>query len=1075
MKNLKKILLSGLAKSVFFYLLVFAANISAQTTSFIHLGVEQGLTQSQVQTLLQDGEGNLWVGTMGGVSKFNGKSFVTYKKKDGLAEDWVVSACKTKSGNIWFGHWGGGVSVYDLKSNKFKNLEMEEKTAFKSVKAIVEDANGIIWIGTQGKGILRINPSDFQAISYSKSNGLLSENISCLIFDNKQNLWIGSDKGITIVPKGVEITKASVLTLNELNGLNVSKIKTFAQGSENEIWVGTEDIGVLIVSTDELLTNGNPSLKGQINEELLSPKITFIDTDKDSNKWVGTKGGGVTKISKDGKIKHFTTRQGLNYYNANCIVQDRENNIWIGTDLGLNQYRGERFQTFDIADGIANNLIWSVIEDSKGSLWLGTNHGISVINYTANTTGNSDRISNDFSIKNYFSDEFLNNAVLSLFEDKKGIIWIGTANAGVYRIDTLTGKPQAFSSMELPSSSTVFAICDDNEGNIWFGTKEGAVKYNPTTSEFLVFNSENGLSVNSIYRIFKDSKGNLWFGALGGYLTMYDGNKFQVFNEKSGINHKFILCMNEDKAGNIWFGAYGGGLYKFDGNVFKNFTIKEGLKSESPYSLISDNSGNIWIGTSNGIEKYDVVNSLFTHYGKADGFSGVETNANAICRDSQGNIWFGTIMGVVKFNPSEDKTNMIEPLTRINGIKIFQKEAHFPVDSKFNYDQNHITFCFSGISLTSPEKVNYQYKLEGFDEEWSPITKSGEAVYSNLPHGNYTFMVKASNNDNIWNIEAETYRFSIVPPFWSTLWFKGIVLFCSIGLLYGFVKLRIRSLSKAKKELEQKVSERTVELADKNKELARKNKEVTDSINYAKRIQDAILPDLKKINKALPDSFILFQPKDIVSGDFYFFTERNDKIIISSVDCTGHGVPGAFMSMIGSSFLNQIVNEMGITDPSAILLELHKKVLKALNKDLLNRESIDGMDMSIISFDINTLELTFAGALRPLYCFFGNEFLEIKGDRFSIGGVADMENTNYNNHYFKGVKGDSLYLFSDGFADQFGGDSGKKFMSQRFKSFLYEIKDLPMVNQKQRLEETFNNWRGKLEQVDDILVIGVRI
>jgi serine phosphatase RsbU (regulator of sigma subunit) len=336
-------------------------------------------------------------------------------------------------------------------------------------------------------------------------------------------------------------------------------------------------------------------------------------------------------------------------------------------------------------------------------------------------------------------------------------------------------------------------------------------------------------------------------------------------------------------------------------------------------------------------------------------------------------------------------------------------------------------------------------------------------------------MVKAANSDGVWNKEPLVYTFTITPPFWSTWWFRILMVIALLSAIWGWTTLRTRKLKAAKKQLEQKVTERTAELALKNVELERKNKEITDSINYAKRIQEALLPDRKKIKQALPDSFIFYQPKDIVSGDFYFFTERGDDIIISSVDCTGHGVPGALMSMIGINFLNQIVNEKGITSPHEILAELHRKVLQALSSDGSNRSYIDGMDMGIVRINKKTRQMTFSGAVRPLYLFSAEGFSEIKGDKRSIGGIKEMQDVHFSSHQIASGTGDVFYIFSDGFADQFGEQTGKKFMSQRFRQLLSEIRELSMDQQQQKIESAFVSWKGSAEQIDDVLVIGVRM
>jgi sigma-B regulation protein RsbU (phosphoserine phosphatase) len=285
-------------------------------------------------------------------------------------------------------------------------------------------------------------------------------------------------------------------------------------------------------------------------------------------------------------------------------------------------------------------------------------------------------------------------------------------------------------------------------------------------------------------------------------------------------------------------------------------------------------------------------------------------------------------------------------------------------------------------------------------------------------------------------------------------------------------KERKKILENQKEELETTVRLRTEEVVRQKAELELKNKDILDNLLYAKRIQDAILPEIKLIYKTLRDSFILYWPKDIVSGDFYSFSQRDGKVIISAADCTGHGVTGAFMSMIGSSVLNQIINERGITFPAQILQQLNTGIADALRQ---SQSVNDGMDISICTFDLNKRTLQFAGANRPLWIIRDGNFQIVKPDKTAIGGVHIQHETNFTNHEFVLHPDDAIYLFTDGFADQFGGPDGKKLLSKRFREMLLKIYKMPMNEQETILTAFFNDWKGSEVQVDDVLVIGIRI
>lgn len=298
----------------------------------------------------------------------------------------------------------------------------------------------------------------------------------------------------------------------------------------------------------------------------------------------------------------------------------------------------------------------------------------------------------------------------------------------------------------------------------------------------------------------------------------------------------------------------------------------------------------------------------------------------------------------------------------------------------------------------------------------------------------------------------------------------------------GHALLKMRDdLAENERILEQKVIERTEEVVRQKEEIEKQRqkleelyKDVTDSIRYAKRLQDSILPPDYQVRNMLPESFVLFKPKDIVSGDFYWFHKRDHQVLFAAVDCTGHGVPGAFMSLVGSNALNQAVKEHGHSEPGKILDDLNKLSSEALNKNAENNSVRDGMDLALCSLNTQTMELEYAGANNPLYLVRDGQIHQIKADKFAIGAFEPGSKL-YTNHKMQLQKNDCIYIFSDGFADQFGGPEGKKLMYSKFRDYLLSINTLSMVDQGLRLSDMIEKWKGNYEQVDDILVIGVRV
>ncbi|MBS1647985.1 MAG: SpoIIE family protein phosphatase [Bacteroidetes bacterium] len=1066
--------------------LLLSLCVVAQTTSFINYNMDNGLVQNQVQSITQDKDGNLWTGTIAGLSKYNGTQWVSYTKNKGLAEDWVTCSYKDKEGYIWFGHWAGGVTRYNINTQQLENMNLEEYTKLKTIRAITQDFAGKLWIATEGAGMFIYDVESKKMFTLSKKDGLSSNTIYDVCADKNKNMWLATDSGLTIINLEKSISNPLAYTrLSTNNGLFSKNITAVCVTSNNVLVMGSADEGVAMVALQKNINNWKSYIvQNQLQyNEVLGLGSTFIKTiyeDNQKNIWVGTIGGGVSLFVSDKKtfstqelrsgfFKTFSTRQGLNYFNVNAIYEDLEHNIWIGTDLGLNQYRGDFIQTFDEADNVPNNIVWSTSVDNDNNIWLGTNNGLAKISFNAERNGKIETHQiTQYNEKNGLSS----NVILSSFQDSKGNMWFGSAYNGVSVLPKGTSKFKNYSVKEGLANEMVYTISEDKVGNMWFGTKSGVSRFNPSTNEFRNYTEADGLGGNHIYRIFKDSKGLLWIGALGGSLCVYDGTSFKKFGEEDGLKHKFILCINEDKTGNLWFGCYGGGLFKYDGKTFTNYNQQQGLYTETPYSITVDAQNNIWIGDNRGVDKFDTKQNKFYHYGKNEGFLGVECNPNATCTDKDGNIWFGTIMGAVRFKIKEEATNTLAPLTKITGIKIQLEDAPFPTDNIFTYKQNNLTFKFIGVSLTSSEKIKYEYSLEGFDKGWIPVQAIQEAVYTNLPAGDYIFKVRGYNNNGVCSPGA-TYAFRVKPPFWQTALFYLLMAALLIFGVFVFDRMRTQNLKKANTLLEKKVMERTEQLALKNADLAEKNKNITDSIRYAKYIQDAMLPKESVLKATLKEYFILFKPKDIVSGDFYWLKQHQNNIYIAAVDCTGHGVPGAFLSIEANNLLNTAFNADNDKSPAAILNRLDKLTEQTLHTTVHDIEIRDGMDLALCKINFETYTAEYAGAFNPLYLVRDNKLIEYQPDHLYIGNNDAKK--PYTNHSFKIEKNDMLYLFSDGYADQFGGENGKKYKYKQLQQVLVKNNNASMVEQKKLLEEDFNQWRGQVEQVDDIMIIGIKI
>ncbi|MEN8230761.1 MAG: two-component regulator propeller domain-containing protein, partial [Bacteroidota bacterium] len=760
----------------------------------------------------------------------------------------------------------------------------------------------------------------------------------------------------------------------------------------------------------------------------------------------------------DNQISLFSNLNGLPGMKIWSIIQDREGNILIGThENGLCVYKGDHFISYFEDDGLINSQVWAVLQTSDGIFWFGTNEGISLMEQTP---------SGDF-----FKDfaRLKGERIGYLKEDSHGTIWIGTMNLGVSSYSR-SGK-HSFDQLvnnSIPQLQ-VTAMEIDRENNLWVGSLDGLIYYEIDNRKVTRLSQEDGLRDNNISALFVDSKDQVWIGAMGKGITLINGSDFVQLDLGFDFTPR---CFVEDLEGKIWIGTEGRGLLQYDPGtnaIIRSYTVEDGLLANVINQLSCDITNNIYIGTNKGLNLFLRDAERLYSYTSRSGFVGIETKPNASFVDQLGNIWFGTVQGVTRYNLPGETGNWKEPLTHITAIKVNHKNYPLTDGLSLSHKQNSLIFEYRCITL-NPDAVQYRIMLEGVDPEWREPNSQAEATYPALRHGRYTFMVKAKSSAGVWNQEPVTFQFVIKPPFYLTWYFILASIFV-VGLaIFTYIMIRERALKRENSILEEKVRDRTAIVTAQKEELSQKNKDITDSIRYAKRIQFAILPE----KSPFPDTFFLFKPKDIVSGDFYWFTEVGDKEFFSAVDCTGHGVPGAFMSIIGHNSLTKIVREYGILEPGKILTQLNKEVLETLHQRSDSGDVYDGMDLALAAYNRKEGILEYSGAFNPLYLVRNGEILETKADKVSIGRSSLSTKVKFTNHRIEIEKGDTVYLFSDGYADQFGGELMKKFKYKNLKELILKIQPETMDGQRAMMDETIEHWRGDVEQLDDILVIGRR-
>ncbi|MDZ4664193.1 MAG: two-component regulator propeller domain-containing protein [Bacteroidota bacterium] len=1043
----------------------------AQTYNFKNYNTEHGLPQSQVLSIFQDSKGYVWFGTnSGGVGKFDGNKFYQLSANDGLINDVVFSIAETPNHEMLFGT-SKGISVY--KNLSFTNYNEKNGLSSSWVFKLLNDKNKT-WIGTQ-KGVFVLANNKITA--FTNNEMLNNSAVYSMFIDANDNIWFGTmQNGLIYYDRKNE----TFTHLTSANGLSHDFIFSFEQRSNGEVLVGTQT-GLNIVDKNMKVR--------QVNEIPAQGNISFssiIKTGEDEF-YFSTFAEGIFSYN-------FTSKKKKGYYNSGngltsnpilALLQDREKNIWIGSNgSGVYKFFSNKFIYYTKLNGLSENYINTVSEDKNGNIWLALNsHGLAKINNGAITSYQRGE-------KN--SAGLIDNNINAILPMDDGTMYFGT-DEGLYHFEN--GKFLTLSD-PLIKDGYISSLYLDSKNKIWIGTNNGVftLKDGVVTEETKV-NSIGGKGIHVLILFVSEDKfGRILIGTENGVVE-YDGSKVVQYNDKNKFISARVSCAVIDSRKNIWLGT-SDGLYLYNYSVFTRISKKQGYTSGFINFLQIDSEDHLYIGSNNGIDVIDIKafyhnEAKIKHFGKDDGLLSLESNSNAgyIAKDSR--ILIGTVGGLEIYDPNIDPVNTKEPLLNITDVKLFFGQENILDHAKgidsINYlpkelvlpsSKNNITFKYIGISLIAPEKVVYKYKLEGLDNSWTPEISKTEVTYPSLPPGSYTFMVSAMNNDGLWNKQPSTYSFVILPPWYQTWWFYTICIISCVGGVFAYNTIKTKKLIADKQKLEKQVEERTKEVVKQKEEIQNKNVEITDSIKYAKNIQEALLPSLKETETALKNCFILYQPKDIVSGDFFWHSDHNNIQFIAAADCTGHGVPGAFMSIVGNNLLNEIINQRNITEPGKILLELHKGVKIALNQNHHESERRDGMDIALCAIDKKTNKLKYSGANRPLWIFRkdnGNQLEIIKPNKFPIGGLELEGNREYIDHSVEVKKGDTVFIFSDGFADQFGGPRGKKFMLANMQKLLLENIEQPMDVQKKNVSNAFRDWKHSLEQIDDVLVIGIRV
>lgn len=770
-------------------------SVCAQEHNFRNFNVENGLGQSQVYSIYQDPTGKMWFGTRGGgISTFNGIEFETFDTKDGLSGNFINGIRGDQSKGCWISTTSG-LSYFD--GNKFSTVSFEGLAAPPNVREVILSEDRSIICGTN-KGLFTVSKSDLTA----KRIFDVEVEIISLIERNKV-IWLGTDRGLLSLENG------KITDWSKKSDYMKNSITTFELDEKNHLWIGTYGDGMYCY-------DGATFFRIDYQHELYKETIFDIYSDDKNQLWMSTLQSGVVCYEMNTKtFSRIGESEGLSNRHVRSIFKDNNDHFWFGTSGGgVCQYLGKQFTTFDEQSGLGGNFIYAITRDSEGNLWVGnSSRGVSVIRRTGIEQFDG-------------SNGFLNVKVKALNSDKKGTVWIGTDGNGVF-----VYKNGQFSPVKGLENTYIRDIEIARNGNVFIATAgSGLIEIGARRNEYQIekHTESDGILSNRLTNIHFDKWGRLWYATenygIGcmSFQKGINGSTSQSFSVKNGLPSNAVRCLAEDKSGKLWLGFAGNGIasisiYEKEKEIIK-IDGRKGLASENVYSFIFDRFDDLIVGTEKGLDyiffSEDRSVKRIKHYGKMDGFTGVETCQNAVWKDADGSLWFGTINGLCKFNPALQVLNQEPPILSILDVKLSYESLlderknliYFGGQNEalvLNYTQNRITFDFIGINLSRPSEVTYSWRLIGFDDQWSPPGKEQSIMYSNLEPGEYVFELKASNEDGVWTEKPKRFTFSIVPPFWQKWWFK-LILFLSVILFlffgYLFLTQRIRKKANARQQ-----------------------------------------------------------------------------------------------------------------------------------------------------------------------------------------------------------------------------------------------------------------------------------
>jgi signal transduction histidine kinase/streptogramin lyase/DNA-binding NarL/FixJ family response regulator len=815
---------------------------------FGHLTTQDGLSNNIAWGLMQDSRGYIWIATFDGLNRFDGYDVTVYKhdpdNPGSISSSVTFCAVEDAAGAIWV-CTDQGFNKFDPDTEKFVRYGFDSSEENSVVQELYEDSKGRFWIGSS-HGILYEFDRSLEKLNPVSSNEEFGRILS-IMEDQEGTLWIGDSRGLTRFDP-----EAQTFTHYMPDPGGDIRVNDIEPDKEGILWLATVGGGLTRFDPE---TEQFTSYRHDADDpqSLSSDAVVSVLEDAPGIFWVGTFGGGLNRFdSRTGEFILFQPNpylpDSLSDGRIPGLLKDKQGTIWVGTfGGGLDFYNplSSQFTLYQNIPGepqsLSHSSVYSVRQDQSGAIWIATLNGLNKLNPE---TGTFTHYQHDPENPNSLND----NQIQAMHIDDEGIIWLGTWKGGLNRFDPATEQFTHYThdpdNPATLSSNEIHGIVEDEFGDLWIATHEGGVSHFQREKEQFVNylsdpNDPHSLNSNIVRTIFMSSSNDLWVGTRED-VYQFDDRTGHFNRYSDDLNGRNVYDIYESKAGVIWV-ATNQGLSKFhpETESFSTYTTEHGLASENTFGILEDLQGNLWISTAKGISKFNPLTETFENFDSQSGIQKKEFIHSSAHQTAEGQMFFGGIDGLNTFYPDAIRKNDFVPPVVLTDFKLANQSVEVGEDSPLQkvidatdaiilpYEDKVLVFKFAALNYVSSDKNLYAYKIEGFEDDWTVIDSSiREARYTNLDAGDYSFKVKASNNDGVWNEEGKSINITILPPWWETMWFRISMIVVAIGLLAGGFRWRVSAIEARSRKLEMQVMDRTKELQE--------AKEDAESANQAK-------------------------------------------------------------------------------------------------------------------------------------------------------------------------------------------------------------------------------------------------